>query len=455
MRSEGSRFKVSRRRFLNDFESVFTTRPDGTSWSRRDQTWKAATAYFEGLLGAGKRKTMECVARTVRVNVNKVQQFVTDSPWDPMKATDCLIDRMGKEYSSPKGVLVVDDTGQAKQGSHSVGVKRQYSGTLGKVGNCQVAVDVVYVIPGRKRNADAVVWPLGMDLYLPREWTDEPWRRTEAHIPKEVGFRTKPEIALGMIDRAVRRDLPFRCVVADPGYGMDGDFRSALRERGVAYALGVRPSSIRLIGEDIPVRRGRKHLIYPERANAFTPSRLARSLGDDEWTEVTWSEGTKGPLRALFYRTRVRVVHPGLGRRATEEVAWLLLEKRPKELKAYICHGLDDCSLEELVHFVHQRWAVERFHHEIKETLGMDNFQGRAWRGWRHHMAMICLAYAFLAVLRARARGKLPSFETVHRLVVEKLVEQVLVDRGRLGKRKARQIAPVMADLWGLPQPTE
>lgn len=455
MMSEGKRSRLAQRRFLNEFEEALVTRPDGSSWARRWETARAARAYFEGLLGPAKRKTMAGIARTVTIHPDRIQQFVTESPWDPMRTTEGLVDRMAKQYASPSGVLVVDDTGQAKQGSHSVGVKRQYSGTLGMIGNCQVAVDVVYVIPGKRRNADAIVWPLGLDLYLPREWTDEPWRREEVGIPKDVGFRTKIQIAVDMIDRAVRRGLPFHGLVADSIYGRDGDFRSALRDHGIAYAVGVVPSRTYFIDEDTPVSRGKEHLLYPKTATPFTPTNLARRLDKEDWTEVTWSEGTKGPLRALFHRTRVRVVHPNRGRRATDEVGWLLLEKRSKEMKAYMCHGLDDCSLEEIVRLVHQRWAVERFHHEIKETLGMDHFEGRGWLGWRHHMAMICLAYAFLAVLRARAGTgtKLPSFEAVFRAVVEGLVERVLVNKGRLGHRKARKIAPLMADLWGIPQP--
>lgn len=400
---------------------------------------------------------MDGIARGVRVDPNQVQQFVTDSPWDPMRATEHLIDRMAKEYASPEGVLVVDDTGQAKQGTHSVGVKRQYSGTLGKVGSCQVAVDVVYALPGKRRNADAVVWPLGLELYLPEEWTDDPRRREEVAVPREVGFRTKPEIALGMIDRALRRGLPFRGVVADAGYGEGGDFREALRERKVAYALGVRPKVLHLVDASTTVRRAAKHLTYPKDAEVFTPEALAGRLGDGDWTRVAWSEGTKGPLESLFFRRRVRVVHPGRGRRAGEEVAWLLLEKRPDELKAYLCWGLDECDLEALARIVHLRWTVEQFHQEIKEVLGMDHFEGRTWRGWHHHMAMICLAYAFLAVLRATARGKggRPSFEAVHRAVVETLVERLLVDRGRLGRKRAKGLAPIVVDFFGITQPTE
>ncbi|MBI5116846.1 IS701 family transposase [Candidatus Poribacteria bacterium] len=451
---------------MDDFKPSFMSRADGTTWAKADNTWNAANAYFGGLIRPGKRKTMESISERMDVNINQVQQFITDSPWDPARATESIIDRMAPDFSSKKGVLVVDDTGQRKQGKHSVGAKRQYSGTLGKVGNCQVGVDVIYALPGEDRNADAIAWPLGLELYLPEDWANDPARRQEADVPCDIQFRTKPRIALGMIERARKHGLKYRCIVADSGYGDDGGFREELRGKMDPYVLAVDPAMLRVIDADVVLElpgKGeagapRKHARYPPDVEAYSPEQLASKLSADDWTEVKWANGTKGALSGLFYRRMVRIVHPQMGRRAADEVGWLLLEKHSDGLKAYICWGLDGLGLKQLVTLAHMRWVVEQFHKDIKQVLGMDKFQGRTWRGWHHHMAMICLAHAFLAVLRAEKRGKekLPSFSEVHWRIVEELIIRDLSLKEGLRREQAKRIAMrMMTGFMGLVQPTE
>ncbi len=454
---KGGRGRLERYRFLAPLKGLFTTRKEGSRWPRWRETWRAAHAYLDGLLAPGRRKNMEAIARRVGMDEDRVERFVRESPWEYEALQDYLVAHVPEGIRSPGAALVVDDVGIIKQGRHSVGVYRQYSGALGKVGNCQVAVDMTYAVPGGRRNADQVTWPLGMELYLPRPWVEEPEYedlRGEVGLPRNVGFRTKPEIALSMIDAARAHRIEHAVVVADAGYGDNMEFRTALRRRREAYVLGVDPSRVRVVGADVPVeippvgRRGGRPWTapaYPEGVRAESPGQNARWVED--WGRVEWAEGTRGPLAGLFYRTRVRVTEGAARRRhATGEVAWLLLERRANELKAYLCWGLDHATLEELVGYAHLRWTIEQYHREAKQLLGLDRFEGRTWKGWHHHVAMVLLAYAFLAHLRAGQGGRdpLPTLPQVARAVVLEVATQDLLKHHRLTRRRAKSMATSM-----------
>lgn len=252
-----------------------------------------------------------------------------------------------------------------------------------------------------------------------------------------------------MIDSARRANVPHRVTLADAGYGDDGEFRRKLRERNEPYILGVTPSSLRVIPETAvvstpkPTRKGGRPRTAPIHAQSIkrqSSSQIAREV--KQWTRVEWSQGTKGVLSGLFHAQRVRVVTGEASRRAvTDEVGWLVLEKRSNELKAYICWGLDDASLEKLVEYAHLRWTIEQFHRESKQILGFDRFEGRTWRGWHHHITMVLLAYAFLATLRAKApRPGLPTIPAVAKeLVIEK--ETQANEAEGISRAKARKLA--------------
>ena len=439
--------RLAQRRFLRSFSEDLTPPRKGHNWARKRQTQRAARVYFTGLLQPVRVKSMEHLAVSGGIPSHRLQQFITDSPWDPEQLLHSLRTRMG-ELTSPNGVVVLDDTGQAKQGTHSVGVGRQYSGTLARVGNCQVAVTAIYLLPGDERNADQVSWPLGMELYLPKDWVEDPVRREETDIPPEVGFRTKPQIALGIVRKVREEGLPHRAVVADAGYGDNDELRAQLRAWNEPYVLGINPSS-----HKVQIEGG---------GEARTVREILRDLPEGAWQEVSWSEGTKGRLHGRFVRTRVWGSHGSThhkgGQVLSGEDGWLLLERRETEEKAYWVWGLDEASLEDQVGLAHGRWAIEQFHREIKQTLGMDKFQGRTWRGWHHHMAMIGLAYAFLAVLRAERSGDgtLPSFNAVHWAVVYALVRLDILKGQGLTKKQTREIAlRFMERALGLRQPPE
>ncbi len=445
------------RDFLGPLEGLFTTRPDGSKWARWRQTLAAAEGYLAALLTPGRRKNMEALASRVGIPTDRLERFVRESPWEHEPLQRHLVSHIPESIRSDDAVLVIDDVALVKQGRYSVAVWRQYAGAVGKVANSQVAVDLIYVAPGGKRNADQKTWPLGMELYVPAVWLEDPafeYPRDRANLPKNLSFRTKPEIALAMVDRARERGIKHTAIVSDAGYGDSGEFRGALRERGERYIVGVNPSQLRVIDATVPLvapggdpkgGRPRDFWTYPKAVEALTPRSIAKHV--KKWTKVTWSQGTKGKLRGKFFCKAVRVVSGSKERRhATNEVGVLLLEQRKDELVAYMCWGADEAPIEQLVAWAHARWAVEQFHREAKQELGLDRFEGRTWRGWHHHASMVLLAYAFVSLQRAerRAATPLPTFPAVVRLIVLESATQRFMTTMKMSRRKAAAVAEDM-----------
>jgi SRSO17 transposase len=441
-------------RFLYDYRDLFTRDGAGKSWPRWKDTWKAANAYFEGTLRPGRRKNMQCISHRMMLDEDRIERFVRESPWEYEDVQEHLITHIPDAIKSQEAALIVDDVGLVKQGKHSVGVHRQYSGALGKIGNCQVAVDLIYASPGKERNADQRTWPLGMRLYLPKEWAEDNARRREVGVPRSVSFKTKPGIALEMLDRVLEQKVEHAVVVADAGYGDNSELRRALRGRKEPYVMGINPSSFRVMDPAVPIippgpspqlGAPRQFHTYPKGTVTELPKEIAKRV--KSWTKVTWSEGTKGELSGEFFLTRVRVTeHCATLRHATDEVAWLLLEKRGDGLKAYLCWGLDGASIEELVAYAHLRWTIEQFHKEAKQLLGLDRFEGRSWKGWHHHVTVVMLAHAFLSMLRAEQdpHDPLPSLRMVARAVLLESATQFLVKKHRFDRPKAKAVASDM-----------
>jgi SRSO17 transposase len=440
-------------RFLLPYQPDLTRRADDSRWPKWRRTWRSAKAYAAGLLLPGLGKSMQRLAHSVDLPEGEIKQFATESPWDYGRLQEHLVRSVPSNLRSSAGAFIVDDVGIVKQGRHSVGVYRQYSGALGKVGNCQVAVNLVYSVPGDRLNADQKTWPLGTELYVPKAWAeadDFEELREEVHLPENFHFRTKPQIALDLIDRARAVKVPHAATLGDAGYGDDGEFRKALRERNEPYVLGVAPSNLRVIPastkvtEPSPTGKGgrpRTSRIHDRRVKRQSPSQLARTV--TEWTTVSWAQGTKGTLSGLFHATKIRVVTGAKERcYATDEVCWLLLEKRSNELKAYLCWGMDDASLESLVEFAHLRWTIEQFHKESKQILGFDRFEGRTWKGWHHHITMVLLAYAFLAVQRAAGRSShLPTIPAMAKLLLIERETEDIIRGEKLPPDQARRLA--------------
>jgi SRSO17 transposase len=301
--------------------------------------------------------------------------------------------------------VVIDDTGFAKKGTHSVGVARRYSGTLGRV----------------DRVSD---WPVNARVYLPESWAGDPARRKGARVPKEVRFATKGKIALALIDQARQAGIAPRAAVTDAGYGDQPAFLDGLEARELAYAPAVgRQARFRLadaVTDDSgdpppptrrPKGRPRKKSGLEERVAALPAEVILAGRPEEAWREIAWRQGSKGALVKQF--ARVRVHRAGKHGKHPQGSGGLIGERpRPGhngDLKYYFAWSLDECSLEELVELVHGRWVVERFHQDAKGELGLDDHEGRLWHGLHRHVALVMLAHCFLTLQQTHGSAVLAS----------------------------------------------
>jgi SRSO17 transposase len=379
----------------------------------RSDQFKQGRVYLHGLLLDGERKSIEPLSRRVPGgNEQNLQQFINQSPWDPAPVLAAYRARMAAAFATDGGVIVVDDTGFPKQGKHSVGVARQYSGTLGKRANCQVATSLHYA--GARGD-----YPLALRLYLPAAWTSDPDRLKQARVPSnECAFRTKGQIALDLLDEVRAEHLPHALVVADAGYGAVTEFREGLDQRQEHYIVG-------LLGEEVVLTEPPRWIPHaPKSARGRRPSRAylaedgprpvaIRTLAETlERTPVCWREGTKGRLEVDFAWVRVWPAHrwgdgvPADAIPDAEATArWLLVELRKDGTIKYALSNLPpDTTLEQAVSCWKERWQVERGYEQLKAELGLDHFEGRSWPGFHHHAAMTFLAYGFLALERQQAQ---------------------------------------------------
>jgi SRSO17 transposase len=376
-------------------------------------------AYLIGLLLPGERKSVEPMAAKldplhVRARHQSLHHFVAEAPWSELELLQVARDYAlaALERHGPIAAWVVDDTGLPKKGSHSVGVSWQYCGVLGKAANCQVAVTVSLV------NATMSV-PAGFRLYLPESWARDVQRRHDAGIPPEVEFQTKGAIALAQIDGLLSEEIPLAPVVADAGYGASTEFRDALSERGLSYAVGIlADTSVWPPGQEplppLPQQgRGgaRTRLRRTPEHQPTTVRELAQTFPHAAWKTIRWREGTKGTMVSRFARVRVRAAHRDYLRTQSRQVEWLLVEwpSGDKEPSRYWLSTVpEDVELEELVRLAKIRWRIERDFQELKDELGLDHYEGRGWRGFHHHGALCIAAYAFLAAERARLSPPAP-----------------------------------------------
>ena len=282
-----------------------------------------AAVYVRGLLLDGERKSIEpLAARLPDGNVQALQQFIGQSPWE----WDAVWERLGKRMTAelePDAAWVVDDTGFPKQGSHSVGVSRQYSGTLGKTGNCQIAVSVHHV--GEEGNA-----PLGWRLYLPESWANDEQRRLDAGIPAEVVFRPKWELALDIIDQIRGWGLMDRVVLADAGYGESTEFRQGLEQRQLRYIVGVAPQVGVWLEPPQPTLLKPRGTGRPPSAWHYGDQRpLSAKIVAQQakgWKTIGWREGSKGRLKSRFWAGRVQPSHGFHEGKPPLKEVWLLVE---------------------------------------------------------------------------------------------------------------------------------
>src|SRR5215471_9861860 len=299
-----------------------------------------AGVYLQGLFLDGERKSIEPLSHRVSVpgwhgdTEQALQLFVNQSVWDERAVLQTYRSLMGEVFDDPQGIVVIDDTGFAKKGRHSVGVARQYSGTLGKTDNCQVAVSLHYAAP----KGD---YPLALRLFLPESWTSQPERMEAARVPSEYQApRTKPEIALELLDQLHAEGLQYRALVVDAGYGISVDFRRGLDDRGVHYVVGIAGTEAVLTepprwSVKPELERGRPPKRWYLAADSAPPVAVKRLAETLEHTPFSWRQGSKGALQAEFAWTRVWPAHRwSMGRASDDmpdpaaEARWLLVEWR-------------------------------------------------------------------------------------------------------------------------------
>src|SRR5215211_9110764 len=392
----------------------------------RVQSRQSLERYITGLLTDLDRKNCDTISAAVAgTSTERLQHLLTDAEWNPRKL-DALRVRRLSEKSPRGGVLLLDDTSFPKQGKSSVGVARQYCGELGKRANCQVVLSAEYVADEPRSNA-ALHWPLSGRLYLPEAgWGGNPERRKRAHVPEEVEFQSKPQIALSLVEEARQWGVPFDVVVADCGYGDNPNFLRGLEEREISYVCGVESEfGVRYPEEVVsakeagaPPYKGKGQPPKERPAPLYMAREVIESVPEQAWREVSWREGSKGTLSKRIVAVRV---HRGTGserhsveheRAETGAEGWLIGE-RPLpghaggggDCKYYFSTLSEGSSLKRLTELAHSRWAIEQFYEDAKGECGLSDFQGRRWDGLHRHLALSMLAYSFLMLESSVAEG--------------------------------------------------
>jgi SRSO17 transposase len=367
--------------------------------------------YVSGLIGPGDRKSVAPMAeRLALADYDQLHHFIAAGVWAATPVETELLVQANKLVGSSDAVLVIDDTAIPKKGTHSVGVASQYASALGKTANCQTLVSLTLA-----RGEVPVM--LALRLFLPESWTSNRGRLERAHVPSEYrAARTKPEIALAELDRAIAAGVCFGCVLADAGYGLSASFRQGLTARKLAWAVGiprhlkVYPADVRMIWPVAGRGRPRKRSI-PDVLSKAAEDMLATA----KWQVISWRTGTKGKLKARFAAVRVRVADGPTQRIKDKgqqhlpgEEAWLIGEHRASgEKKYYLANLPAETDLRTLTATIKARWVCEQAHQQLKEELGLDHFEGRSWQGLHRHALMTMIAYAFLQHRRlAAARRK-------------------------------------------------
>jgi SRSO17 transposase len=368
--------------------------------------------YLRGLLEQGARKSLEPIVERLGgdADYQSMQQFVADSPWDPALVVKAVAERVAPEIDVEAWVL--DDTGFPKDGKDSPGVKRQYSGTLGKRGNCQIGVSVHAV------GARGTV-PLGWALYLPEDWCEDADRRRKAKIPAQVEFKTKPELGVELVERAAGWDVPTAPVLGDHAYGENTWLRDRLDEAGCEYVLSVGPKAKVFeqgTGFAVPARTSEEGRA-PWRPR---PDRKPKPIGDligdlaSDAQIVTFRDGPDGePVTSRFIFARVHAAHgwrSDAGRQGWREGAevppreeWLIAEwpeDHDEPTDYWISNLPADTEPERLARLARMRWKMELDYKQLKGELGLDHYEGRSWLGWYHHSGLVTAAHGFLTLER-------------------------------------------------------
>lgn len=376
--------------------------------------------YLVGLLSDSPRKSMSAMLARIHDpgSYQAFQHFITHAPWEVAPVWRRLL----QAIPDRRGVLLLDDTGFPKQGTHSVGVQRQYSGTLGKIGNCQIAVTAALWTGAR-------AWLLGAELYLPQTWLTRA-RRQQAQIPARVTFQEKWRLALTLVDRVRRAGIDVDLVAADAGYGEILEFRTGLAQRQLSYMLGVSGKFAVWIGAAPAALRPSTRAVTAASLGATQVATWAMQQPARAWRRIAWRNGRGRPWQARCLAVRVTPV--GLWRQHRDlETLWLLCERplggSAAPMKWYLSNLPPTTPLRTLVRAAHQRWAIEQQYQQLKEELGLDHFEGRSLPGWQRHVALTAIAYAWLQQERRRGLPGAPTLPLVRAVIQEVLTAHFIV----------------------------
>src|SRR5215210_2893840 len=383
---------------------------EGMSLARQREN---ALLYVRGLVEHGGRKSLQPTLFRLQetpARYESMQQFLADSPWDPVLLVWACAERVAPGI----GVVawVVDDTGIVKDGSHSPGVKRQYSGTLGKVGNCQVVVSV-HAVGARG------TLPLGWSLYLPQEWCDEPQRRRKAKIPERVVFATKPQLAGSLLERAAGWQIAAAPILADCAYGDDSGFRGRLHALELEYVVAVSGKGS-VYGPEttfaLPERNGTTGrpptAARPDRTPESVQT-LAARLPATSWKRLPCRTTPAGEdVQGRFAFVRVVATHAVRNDHQPPRWEWLIIEW-PDDAEAPSDYWLSNLPADEprerLARLARLRWTIELDYRQLKGELGLDHYESRSYPGFHHHCALVTCAHAFLTLERLDPKAPRPA----------------------------------------------
>ena len=351
---------------------------------RRPEPRRRSLDYLKGLLSPVERKNgWQLAEQAGDATPYGVQHLLSSYIWDADLVRDDLRDYVVEHLGDANGVLVVDETGFLKKGNKSAGVQRQYSGTAGRIENCQIGVFLTYATAKGRTLLDR-------ELYLPQVWVDDQERREEAGVPAKVAFRTKPQLARRMLERAVESGVPFGWATGDEVYGNDRNLRLWLERRDIPHVLAIKSNEKLWAWTDKGPRQVRA-------------DRLASGVEESGWVRLSAGDGAKGPRVYDWALVDIRPLRePGKG-------YWLLARRsvaKPEELAYYVCYGPAGTTLEELVRVAGTRWAIEECFEEAKGQVGLDQYEVRRWDGWYRHITLAMLAHAYLAVVQHQASSQ-------------------------------------------------
>jgi SRSO17 transposase len=368
-----------------------------------------AHVYVRGLLAAGARKSLEPLVERLDGDgdYQSLQQFLADSPWQAGRLMQAVVERVAPVVQAEAWVL--DDTGFPKDGKHSPGVKRQYSGTLGKIGNCQIGVSLHAV-------SERATLPLGWALYLPEDWCADRHRRRKAKIPAGVTFQTKPQLGVELVKQAAGWAIDRAPVLGDAAYGENTQLRSELDAGGIEYVLAINPDTtifqagtVFAVPARKPGSRGPAPTAQRADRDPIAIGEYAKTLTTQDFQTVTFRGTGKTRVSSRFAFTRLTAAHPVTRDRLPARQEWLIIEwpqgaEHPSDY--WISNLPADTKPQRLARLARLRWMIELDYRQLKGELGLDHYEGRSYLGWYHHTGLVTAAHAFLTLERTDPKAQ-------------------------------------------------